>query len=215
MYLSIGCGWGIRVTSGNYLYVYYYYVVYVVLLRCTLSYFVCMFCVWLCFIDPKVRKIRNEVSSCPGIFSRTLRFYYVTDSHCSPLPHLLDRHRKLVGCSTIPVRSCPGPVWYHWGSVIELEALKWLPMKHQDWWHSNPTTPTYYKVSHMLNHHTHPTGVIQDKKTNVFDTSMPSPPRHHNFTVRVSHRFIITATECGRSRHSLSLGALSVQYPGL
>ena len=34
----------------------------------------------LCFIDPRVRKIRNEASSCPGIFSRTLRFYYVASS---------------------------------------------------------------------------------------------------------------------------------------
>jgi len=30
--------------------------------------------VLLCFIDPRVRKIRNKASSGPGIFSRTLRF---------------------------------------------------------------------------------------------------------------------------------------------
>jgi len=72
-------------------------------------------CVLLCFIDPRVRKIRNEVSSCPGIFSRTLYFYYVASSPGSPLPHLLDRHRKLVGYSAIPARSYPGPVRYHWG----------------------------------------------------------------------------------------------------
>ena len=30
-------------------------------------------CVLLCFIDPRVRKIKNEASSCPWIFSRTLR----------------------------------------------------------------------------------------------------------------------------------------------
>ena len=36
--------------------------------------------VLLCFIDPRVRKIRNEASSCPGIFSRTVRFYYVASS---------------------------------------------------------------------------------------------------------------------------------------
>jgi len=36
--------------------------------------------VLLCFINPRVRKIRNEGSSCPGIFSRTLRFYYVASS---------------------------------------------------------------------------------------------------------------------------------------
>ena len=37
-------------------------------------------CVLLCFIDPRVRKIRNEASSCLGIFSRTLCFYYVASS---------------------------------------------------------------------------------------------------------------------------------------
>jgi len=30
--------------------------------------------VLICFIDPRVRKNKNEASSCPGIFSRTLRF---------------------------------------------------------------------------------------------------------------------------------------------
>ena len=75
------------------------------------------------FIDPRVRKIRNEASSCPGIFSRTLRFYYVANSPGSPLPHLLDGHRKLVGSSAIPARSCPGPVRYHWGSIVELVVV--------------------------------------------------------------------------------------------
>jgi len=78
--------------------------------------------VLLCFIDPRVRKIRNEDCSCPGIFSRTLRFYYVASSPGSPLPHLLDGHRKLVGSSVILARSCPGPVRYHWGSIVELEV---------------------------------------------------------------------------------------------
>jgi len=41
--------------------------------------------VLLCFIDPRAGKIRNEASSCPGIFSRTLRFYYVASSPGSPL----------------------------------------------------------------------------------------------------------------------------------
>ena len=57
----------------------------------------------LCFIDPRERKIRNEASSCPGIFSKTLPFYYVASSPGSPLPHLLDGHRKLVGRSVITV----------------------------------------------------------------------------------------------------------------
>ena len=60
----------------------------------------------------------------------------------------------------------------------------------------------------MLNHHTHPTDPIRDKKTNAFDTSMASPFRQHSFTVRVSHRCIITAAECGRSRHRPSLGCI-------
>jgi len=34
-------------------------------------------CVLLCFIDQRVRKIRNEASSCLGVFSRTLSFCYV------------------------------------------------------------------------------------------------------------------------------------------
>jgi len=78
--------------------------------------------VLLCFIDPRVRKFRNEASSCPGIFFSTLSFYYVARSPGSPLPHLLDGHRKLVGRSAIPARSCPGPVRYHWGRIVELEV---------------------------------------------------------------------------------------------
>jgi len=66
--------------------------------------------VLLCFINTRVRKIRNEACSSPGIFSRTLHFYYVASSPGSPLPHLLDGHRKFVGSSAIPSRSCPGPV---------------------------------------------------------------------------------------------------------
>ena len=49
--------------------------------------------VLFCFIDPRVRKIRNEASSCIGFFSRTLRCYYVAGSPGSPLNHLLDRYR--------------------------------------------------------------------------------------------------------------------------
>jgi len=71
-------------------------------------------CVLLCFIDPRLRNIKNKASSCPGIFSRTLHFY-VASSPGSLLPYLLDGLRKLVGRSAIPARSCPGPVRYHWG----------------------------------------------------------------------------------------------------
>jgi len=52
----------------------------------------------------------------------TLRFYYVASSPSSPLPHLLDGHRKLVGCSAIPARSYPGSVQYPWGSIVKLEV---------------------------------------------------------------------------------------------
>ena len=58
-------------------------------------------------------RARNEACSYPGIFSITLRFYYVASSPGSPFPHLLDGHRKLVGSCAIPARSCPGPFRYH------------------------------------------------------------------------------------------------------
>jgi len=41
----------------------------------------------------RVRKIRNDASSCPGIFSITLCFYSVTSSPGHLLHHLLDWHR--------------------------------------------------------------------------------------------------------------------------
>jgi len=44
------------------------------------------------------------------------------------------------------------------------------------------------------------------QKTHAFDTSMASPSRQHKFTVRVSHICIITAAECGRSRHRPEFG---------
>jgi len=88
------------------------------------------------------------------------------------------------------------------------ESWKCLPTKRQNWWHSTLTTPTYYTASRMLNHHTHPTDPISDKKTNVFDTSMASPSRQHNFAVRVSHKCIVTVVEFGRSRQRSTLGML-------
>jgi len=50
--------------------------------------------VLLCLIDPRVRKIRNEISSYPGIFPGTVR-----SVASSPLSQLLDGHRKLEGCA--------------------------------------------------------------------------------------------------------------------
>jgi len=67
--------------------------------------------------------------------------------------------------------------------------------------------------SRMLNHHTHLTDPIRDKKTHAFDTSMASPSRQHNFAVRVSHRYIVAVAEFERSRRVWalppSLGALA------
>jgi len=54
-------------------------------------------------VDPRVRKNRNKAFNCPGIFFSTLRFSsdYVASSTGSPLPHLLDGHRKLVRSSVL------------------------------------------------------------------------------------------------------------------
>ena len=68
-----------------------------------------------CFINPRVRKIRGL--QLPFLFCD-----HVASSPDSPLPHLLDRHRKLVASCAIPARSCPGPVRYHWGSIVELDV---------------------------------------------------------------------------------------------
>ena len=44
----------------------------------------------------------------PGLKPLSLpRAHYVASSPGSPRPYLLDGHRKLVGCSAIPARSCP------------------------------------------------------------------------------------------------------------
>ena len=167
----------------------------------------------LCVIDPSVRKIRNEASSCPGIFSRTVRFYYVTSSPGSPLPHLLDGHKKLVGRSVIPARSCPGPVWYDWGSIVELEVPP-------------DETPG------LMTLHPHNTDVLQS----ITYAKSPYPPGDRSnlgqkkpmlstrvwlvlpdsLTLQwVSHRYNMTRAECGPSLHRLSLGAPAVEYPGL
>jgi len=74
----------------------------------------------LYFIDLRVRKIRNEASSCLEIFSRTLRVYYVSPG--LPLLHLLDQHRDVVGSSAFPAGACTEPVRYPWGSIVELEV---------------------------------------------------------------------------------------------
>ena len=134
--------------------------------------------VLLCFIDARVRKIRNQAFNCPGIFSRTLHFYHVARSPGSPLPPLFEGHRKLVGCSAISAWSCPRPIRYPSGSIVELEVpsdetpgLMTLH-PHNTNVHSQSFLYLFinYKALRILNHHTHPTDPIQDKKTNAFDT---------------------------------------------
>jgi len=55
----------------------------------------------------KGKEDRNVASSCSGIFSRILRFYYIASSPGASLPRLLDEHRDIVGSSAISASSCP------------------------------------------------------------------------------------------------------------
>jgi len=55
--------------------------------------------VLLCLIDSRVKKIRYEASSCPGIFSRTLRFEYVSSRTL--------RFFYVLGCNRLVSRPCP------------------------------------------------------------------------------------------------------------
>ena len=63
-----------------------------------------LLCVLLCFIDPRMKKIRNKAFSCLRIFSRTLFFNYVANSPDSPLPHLLDIHIDMPKAISAPFR---------------------------------------------------------------------------------------------------------------
>jgi len=103
---------------------------------------------------------------------------YVAGSPDSPLTHLLDGHRKLVGCSTIPARSCSGPVRYHWGSIIELEVPpdETLGLMTLHPYNTNVLQSITYAKSPYPPDRSNP-----GQKTNAFDTSMASPPRQHNF----------------------------------
>ena len=71
----------------------------------------------LCFIDPRVRKIKNEAFRCPGIFSRTLRFYSFASSPCSPwLQH------SATHCYTQPM----GPTNVLWAGPRSINPLNYL-----------------------------------------------------------------------------------------
>ena len=68
----------------------------------------------------------------------------------------------------------------------------------------------YYKVSPMVNHHTHPTDPIQDKKTNTFDPSMTSPSRQHNFAVRISYPSVALVVGGGGFHDNWDLGSQEI-----
>ena len=70
--------------------------------------------VLLCLIDPRVRKIRNEASYWPGIFSSTLRLYYVAISHCN------DWGRGSGAVRVIGIQQVQGNTRRHWGTRIEV-----------------------------------------------------------------------------------------------
>jgi len=112
-------------------------------------------------------------------------------------------------CALAVSRTWQSQVRYPRESIVELEVP---PDETPGLMTFTPTTPTYYNTSRPLNHNTHPTDLIRDKKTNAFDTSMASPSRQHNCAVRVSHRYIITVAEFGRSRRPPSLGAPTIEY---
>jgi len=64
--------------------------------------------VLFCFIDPRVRKIRNEASSCPGIFSGTLRYGRAARGGAKAnAPEPAARHRGRTRVSQILTALCP------------------------------------------------------------------------------------------------------------
>ena len=113
--------------------------------------------------------------------------YYVASSSGSPLPHLLDGHRKLVGSSAIPARSCPGPVRYLWGSIVELQVppdeLPGLMTLHPH--NTNVLQSITYAKSPYP-----PDRFNPGQKNKCFQHEYASPSR----AVRVSHRYIVTVT---------------------
>jgi len=119
-----------------------------------------------------------------------------------PSPIFLTHTEKLVGSSVIPARSCSGPVRYPWGSIVELEVppdeTSGLMTLHP---HNTNVLPsiTYAKSPYPPNRSN------PGPKTNSFHTSMASPSRQYNFTVRISHRYIVTVAESGRSRRVWAL----------
>jgi len=102
---------------------------------------------------------------------------YVASSPGSPLPHLFDGHRDIVASSAIPASSCPGPVRYPWGSIVEFEVppdeMPGLMTLHPH--NTNILQSTTYATSPYP-----PDRSNSGQKTNAFDTSMASPSSQHN-----------------------------------
>jgi len=131
-------------------------------------------CVLLCFIDPRVTKIRNEASSCPGVFYRTLHFAPLV------LPSrifMMNTHPGRIECN--PTRSCPRPVGYHWENIHQRVSSTFRRNTRNDHRDSTTTTPTYYHALRRLNHHTHPTlnlsqNTGQKDSVTTYENSVPN-----------------------------------------
>ena len=89
----------------------------------------------------------------PGLFAFTMSL--TPPVHPSPI--FLTNTENVVGSSAIPARSCPGPVWYHWRSIIELEV---------------PPDET----TGLTTLHPHNTNVLQS----ITDAKSPYPPDRSN-----------------------------------
>jgi len=70
--------------------------------------------------EKKTRRNSGPTPLARGVFCFPSSLPFFSSSPFSPLPHFLDGNTKLVGCSAISARSCPGPVRYPWGSIVEL-----------------------------------------------------------------------------------------------
>ena len=151
------------------------------------------------FNDLRVRNIRNGASSYTGIlFQNSLPrgFYCIASSPGYPLPHLLDGCRDIVGVSAIPA-FMPRVILVFLGRYRRIGRASRRNARIDD---TPPTTSTYYEASRLLNHYTHPTNQLRDKKTDAFDPNMASPSRQrHYFAVGFSHISIVTVAGFGHS----------------
>ena len=74
----------------------------------------------LCFIDPRVKKIRNEAFRCPGIIFRTFHFYQVIAWFCS-LPYIPKNTwvKLALGMLLGDWRTLASVALFHWTNIWE------------------------------------------------------------------------------------------------